>query len=562
MATVITSEKLVAVVQSGGIPGGAIPPLGAPQQVKRFWFQRAKSDYDPDATATQPSVFDDPLTAEQYAPPPSWENFGRFDPMVRWTWREELKLIRKIDLRIMLWACIMFMSLQLDRANLGQALSDNFLDDLNLTTNDYNLGSTVQLVCFILAELPSQLVSKWVGVDRWVPTQMVFWSLVSGAQFWLSSRASFLACRALLGLLMGGFIPDVILYLSYFYKHHELSIRLGFFWTGLNLASIISSLVANGLLRMRGIAGVAGWRWMFLIEGLVTLVVGFFSYLLMPPGPCQTASYFRGKDGWFTERHEEIILVNRIIREDPSKSSMHNRQPVTPRLLWESLMDYDIWPIYLLGMLYAIPWTPLNQYLTLSLRGLGFSTFQTNLLTIPATAASTITLLAITYTAEVLGSITYVAMFGQFWVLPFLIWLEVGYTTESNKWLVYAIMILLLAYPNPEAIHAAWNSRNSNAVRLRTVSTAMYNIFQQLGGIIGSNIYHPDDAPLYRRGNKVLLGMLALNVVVYSSTKAYYLFQNSRRAKKWDSMTEDERLVYLQTTTDQGNKRLDFRFAH
>lgn len=62
----------------------------------------------------------------------------------------------------------------------------------------------------------------------------------------------------------------------------------------------------------------------------------------MPAGPCQTASWFRGKKGWFSEREEKII-VNRVIREDPSKSSMHNREPVTPKLLWQSLKDYDLW---------------------------------------------------------------------------------------------------------------------------------------------------------------------------------------------------------------------------
>jgi hypothetical protein len=62
----------------------------------------------------------------------------------------------------------------------------------------------------------------------------------------------------------------------------------------------------------------------------------------MPAGPCSTASWFRGKKGWFTER-EETIIVNRVIREDPSKGSMHNRQPITPRLLWKSLKDYDLW---------------------------------------------------------------------------------------------------------------------------------------------------------------------------------------------------------------------------
>lgn len=71
-----------------------------------------------------------------------------------------------------------------------------------------------------------------------------------------------------------------------------------------------------------------------------------------------------------------------------------------------------------------------------------------------------------------------------------------------------------------------------------------------------------DDSPLYRRGNKQLLALCCMNLVLYPLMKAYYVFRNKQRDKKWDALSEEQRLEYLATTTDKGNKRLDFRFAH
>lgn len=191
---------------------------------------------------------------------------------------------------------------------------------LRLTSKDYNTGQTIFYICFLFAELPSQMISKRLGPDRWIPVQMVSWSLIASMQAFLSGRSSFWLCRALLGIWEGGFIPDCVLYLSYYYKGDELPGRLSMFWVSYYITYIVSAFLAYGILHMDGINGLAGWRWIFALEGTLTGVIGIATYFYLPPSPCQTASWFRGKNGWFSE-HEEKIMVNRVLRDDPSKGN-------------------------------------------------------------------------------------------------------------------------------------------------------------------------------------------------------------------------------------------------
>lgn len=126
------------------------------------------------------------------------------------------------------------------------------------------------------AEVPSQLVSKKLGPDRWIPIQMMLWSIVAAAQAGLNGRSSFYVCRCLIGVLEGGFIPDLVLWLSYFYTSTELPIRLSFFWTALNLTTIVASLLAFGIFHLDNAHGLAGWRWLFLIEVCYSLCLQLY----------------------------------------------------------------------------------------------------------------------------------------------------------------------------------------------------------------------------------------------------------------------------------------------
>ncbi|MCJ1481729.1 hypothetical protein MMC06_001888 [Schaereria dolodes] len=516
---------------------------------------------------SQKGVFSDPDAAGFYQPIEGYEGAHRFDPVTTWSDQEERSLIRRLDWRICLWACIMFFALQLDRGNINQALSDNMLSDLKLNTNDYNNGMTIFYCSFLVAELPSQLVSKKIGPDNWIPIQMLAWSIVASSQSRLTGRSSFFITRFLLGFIEGGFIPDVVLYLSYFYKNKELPIRLAYFWTSLISTNIISSFLAYGILHLRGRNGFAGWRWLFAIEGGLTALIGIISWLYLPPSPTQTKStglkgILRGKNGWFTER-EETIMVTRILRDDPGKATMHNRQAISPTLLWQSLLDYDMWPIYLIGLTWTIPMTPETNYLTLTLKSLDFDTFQTNLLVIPANVLFILQLLFWTWFSEKTNQRLFIGLVSQLWTIPLLVALEALPETFSHaNWVRFSISSLVVGYPYAHAMLVAITSRNAASVRTRTVGSSLYNMAVQASNIFASQVYRNDDKPLYRRGNKVLLGIAVYNSALFVVAKFYYVWRNSKREQMWDNMTHDERLTYLATTKDKGNKRLDFRFAH
>ncbi|KAJ5158818.1 uncharacterized protein N7500_008469 [Penicillium coprophilum] len=494
-----------------------------------------------------------------YRPIDSYEGLHRWDPNFEWTEKEEKIIVRKIDARVCTFACVTFFALQLDRGNIGQALASTLLEDLRMTSNDYNLGQTVFLVCFLLAEMPSQLLSKRIGPDRWIPIQMVSWSLIAACQAFLKGRGSYLACRALLGLLEGGFIPDTILFLSFFYKSSELPKRLTWFWISYTVAGIIGSFLAFGFLHITDANGRGAWRYLFAYEGLITGVIGIIAAFWMPASPVQTKGGLRGKNGWFTE-HEEKIIVNRVIRDDPSKGSMHNRQAVTPRRLWESLKDYHMWPIYALGLIWMIPSNPSQNYLTLQLRSQGFTTFQTNLLTIPAALIAIISMTSITWVAERTNQRLLWGVLVEVWNLALLIALEL-LPQKSMPWPRWAILTLLVGGPNIHPVIVALTSRNAGSVRTRTVASALYNMSIQVSSIAGANVYQAKDAPYYRKGNKTLIALAVVSGFLFVFSKFYYDYWNRKNSAKWDAMTSEQRELYLRENPVLTNKRIDFRFA-
>ncbi|ODV86306.1 hypothetical protein CANARDRAFT_197159 [[Candida] arabinofermentans NRRL YB-2248] len=521
------------------------------------------NDQSSSETLDSNNPFSNPVVEKHYAElyeSTKYECRHHFDAKFTWTPEEEKNVVWKLEWRVTLLACFLFVALQVDRGNLAQAVADNMLEDLGMTTTQYNWGNTIFYLTFLCAELPSQLVSKRLGSDVWIPIQMILWSIVTICQCKMKNRAGFYATRALIGLLEGGFIPDLVLWMSYFYTSSELSIRLSFFWTSLSVTQIVTSILAYGILHMRGVSGFAGWAWIFIIEGLFTLLIGIAAAFLMVPSAVQTKKPWN-KKGWFTEREEKIV-VNRVLRDDPTKGDMHNRQGINFKMLWYAISDYYLWPVYLIGLIAYIPTGVLTAYLTLVLKSLGFTTFEVNLLAIPYMALHIVLLLGITWYSEKIKDVFLVALFQPLYTVPLLGVLRFWGGAFVQKWGSYALVILILGNPYIHAMMVSICSRNAQSIKTRTVSASIYNMFVQAGSIIASNVYQASDKPLYKKGNGCLFGLALAMFPLLIGSKYFYVFINNRRAKIWDAMTAEEQNDYILNTKDTGSRRINFRFSH
>ncbi|GAA97240.1 hypothetical protein E5Q_03917 [Mixia osmundae IAM 14324] len=479
---------------------------------------RELSDPSLEAKGGQSVLSTEEETAEwrvrNHRPSDTYEGLHRWDPKATWAPEEERRIRRRIDLRIMTMLCVITFALQLDRGTISNALSDNLLSDLGLTTADYNNGMTIFYCSFLFAELPSQLIE-------------------------------------------GGTIPDSIVYASLFYTNGELPVRLSFYWVTQTLTQIVSAFIAYAILRLGRDGSWPGWRWLFLIEGLLTLSLGIIMWFYMPASPTQTRSFW-SKHGWFSER-EEVIMVNRILRDDPAKGDLSNREGVTLAHLQAAALDYLLWPIYLAGLLVFVAYKQTGAYLTLVLRSFGFSTLNTNLLTVPGLVFYLFNMVWLAIVARRTKQAAWTSQIATVWIIPLLIAL-IALPSSASYWIRYALIELIQSQPYVHPILIGLVSANSGTVQTRTVSAALYNMSVQAGSIIGSNIYQPSDEPLYRKGNAALLAITVFTGFLLIFISYLFPWLNRRRARQWAQSSEQEKLDIL-LGQRASNKRIDFRFT-
>ncbi|KAJ5514910.1 hypothetical protein N7463_004462 [Penicillium fimorum] len=204
----------------------------------------------------------------------------------------------KLDIHILPILALLFLMSFLDRTNVGNAKILGLEADLSITDHQYDIGLAVFYLTYICSELPSNLVLKKASPKIWLPFLAAIWGIITMCLGFVQNFAGFVAVRALLGIAEGGLLPGMVLYLSSFYRRGDLALRIGLFYTAASLSGAFGGLLARGLAEIGPRGGIEGWRWILIIEGLLTFVCGVFSFFFLP-NSLESASFLTPEEKEF-----------------------------------------------------------------------------------------------------------------------------------------------------------------------------------------------------------------------------------------------------------------------
>ncbi|RII14145.1 hypothetical protein CUC08_Gglean004286 [Alternaria sp. MG1] len=211
---------------------------------------------------------------------------------------EEIALVRKIDWRLMPTLCVMYFLNYVDRNAIAQARLNNLEEDLGMSGVEFNTCVSILFVGYVLMQIPSNMLITRIRPGIYMSTWMFVWAIVSACTALVQNFGGLVACRFFLGITEAPFYPGATYMLSIFYTRKEVATRIALLYCAQILATGFSGLIAAGVFQLDGARGIAGWRWLFIIEGAVTALVAIWGFFMLPNTPLTTS--------WLNPREREL----------------------------------------------------------------------------------------------------------------------------------------------------------------------------------------------------------------------------------------------------------------
>ncbi|KAL8662028.1 MAG: hypothetical protein Q9202_005082 [Teloschistes flavicans] len=456
----------------------------------------------------------------------------------------ERRVLRKCDLHVLPILYTLYMLSYLDRINIGNARIEGLEKDLGMSGNDYNIAVQVLFVPYILLEVPSNIMLKRVAPSTWLSLMMFVWGITTMCQGLVSSFGGLVACRFLLGCFEAGLAPGNVYLIAMYYKRYEMQKRYTFYNTAGIIAGAFGGFLAYALAKMDGLGGYAGWRWIFIIEGLLTSVVAIIAKWLIVDWP-EEAKFLNGD--------ERAVLLQRL-KEDEGFAKMDT---LDRKSLQRTLSDWKIWVGGLMYLGTTTSTYSVSYYLPTVLKEFGYTSSAAQVQTIPIYAAGLVVAFLTAWSSDrfrhrfgfvILGAtvnaVGYMVLLAQRHVRVKIRYMAL-YLVECGLWIGSPVEIV-------------WITSNLGGHYKRALGSAIVVASGNMSGFIASNVFITNQAPRYPVGYGVALGM-----TVFAATAATVLFLGLRREnKRRDRGGRDYRLQCSKEVLDNmGDDHPGFRYG-
>jgi MFS family permease len=262
----------------------------------------------------------------------------------------EAALVRKLDLRLLPSVTVLYLLSFLDRSNVGNARLEGLTKDLHMTGNQYLTGLTLFFIGYVLFEIPANIVLKRTSPRLWLPTLTLFWGIVATLMGVTQNMAGFFVVRFFLGVTEAGLFPGVVYYLSMWYKRKERQYRIGLFFSAASLAGAFGGILAWAVAKMKGVGHLDGWRWIFILEGILTVLVSLAAYFFIVNYP-NTAKFI-------TNDERDLIQARLKADSDATRHEVFDWANVS-----SALLDVKCWLYGLAFHTMSLPLYTLSLFL-------------------------------------------------------------------------------------------------------------------------------------------------------------------------------------------------------
>ncbi|KIV88517.1 hypothetical protein PV10_08195 [Exophiala mesophila] len=454
------------------------------------------------------------------------------------------KLLRKVDLHLVPILSLLFLCAFIDRINIGNARIQGLEADLNMSGQDYNIALFLFFVPYILLEVPCNMMLKKLRPSAFLATIIAGWGIVTVCQGLTQSFAGLVVCRVIIGALEAGFFPGCVYILTMYYRRHELQWRFNLFFSAAIIAGAFSGLLAYAIAHMSGIAGYGGWRWIFILEGIATVIIAVASYWIIPDWP-ETAK--------FLNEDERELLIRRLAADRSNTHMSHWNKKTAKRVF----SDVKMW----LGtaMYLGIVTTSYSGafFTPTILRQLGWTSIRAQVMSIPIFIFATVCALSCAIASDKLKHRFGFIIFGCLvTTIGYVILLNMHRVTVGVRY--FALFAIVGGGYIAQPICLVWMSNNMAGHYKVGVSSAVQVGLGNTGGIIASNMFVTSQAPEYPLGFGLGLGLVWFCVI----SSVAFLFWIKRENRLRDQGKRDYRYNLPEDEkSNLGDDHPSFRFT-